>query len=229
MTAFLEKLLAYLRANPMGRCISSSVFSASETARLMRAGFVTSFHLSNSANVFARPDFASLGTATSISSISSAASGSMAAIGGEAAIYDAGGRGGIRRSSSQFEKLPGEGSEHLSPEEEQLTLSLPSSGPYLKLLTSARSHMVSLLMKSRFREMPLYVLRERWDGGISAKDPATRAKKGRGEFTGILPSRTRKWKQFYGLSFDWILAECLGAGLVELFETGSVGCAVRTT
>ena len=82
-------------------------------------------------------------------------------------------------------------------------------------------------MKSKFREIPVSLLRERWDGGISGDDPAAKAKKYRGEFTGILPSRTRKWKQFHGLSFDWTLAECLGAGLVEVFETGSVGQAVR--
>ncbi len=151
----------------------------------------------------------------------------MAAVGGKDAIHNAGGRGGIRRGSSQPEKLSEEGSESLSREEERLTLSLPNIGQYLKLLTSGCSHMISLIMKSKFRETPLYLLRERWDGGISADDPAARAKKYRGELTGILPSKTRKWKQFYGLSFDWVLAECLGAGLVELFETGSVGRAVR--
>lgn len=96
-------------------------------------------------------------------------------------------------------------------------------------MTAARSHLVSLAMKSRFREIPVYLLRERWDGGIAADDPAAKAKKYRGEFAGVLPSRTRKWKRFYGLSFDWALAECLGAGLVEVFETGSVGQAVRIT
>lgn len=151
----------------------------------------------------------------------------MAAVGGEDAIHDAGGRGGIRRSSVQSEKRSEEGSERFSRDGEQLTLSLPSIGQYLKLVTSARSHMVSLIMKSKFRETPLYLLHERWDGGISADDPAARAKKYRREFTGILPIKTRKWKQYYGLSFDWVLAECLGAGLVELFETGSVGRAVR--
>ena len=94
-------------------------------------------------------------------------------------------------------------------------------------MSAARSHLVSLAMKSRYREIPIYLLREKWDGGISTDDPAAKAKKYRGEFIGVLPSRTRKWKQFYGLSFDWTLAECLGAGLVEVFETGSVGQAVR--
>ena len=96
-----------------------------------------------------------------------------------------------------------------------------------QLLSAARSYLVSLAIKSKFREIPVYLLRERWDGGVSGDDPAAKAKKYRGEFTGILPSRTRKWKEFYGLSFDWTLAECLGAGLVEVFETGSVGQAVR--
>ena len=82
-------------------------------------------------------------------------------------------------------------------------------------------------MKSKFREISVYQLRERWDGGISGENPAAKAKNYRGEFVGILPSCTRKWKHFNGLSFDYTLAECLGAGLVELFDTGSVGRAVR--
>ena len=94
-------------------------------------------------------------------------------------------------------------------------------------MSAARSHLVSLVTKSRFREIPVYLLRERWDGGISGEESAAKAKKYRGEFIVVLPSRTRKWKQFYGLSFDYMLAECLGAGLVEVFETGSVGQAVR--
>ena len=94
-------------------------------------------------------------------------------------------------------------------------------------MSAARSHLVSFVTKSKFREMPVYLLRERWDGGISSEEPTAKAKKYRGEFIGVLPSQTRKWRQFYGLSFDYMLEECLGAGLVEVFETGSVGQAVR--
>lgn len=87
---------------------------------------------------------------------------------------------------------------------------------------------MALLAKSRYRELPIYLLHERWDGGVASEnDAAVQAKKYRGEFTGVLPGRTRKWKQFYGLSFQWVLAECLGGGLIEVFETGSVGRAVR--
>ena len=155
----------------------------------------------------------------------------MAAAGGKTAIYDAGGRGGVRRTSSPSVNVcgleSGFESEPLVDEAGNYNLSLPNTGPYLKLVTTARTHLVSLITKSKSREMPLYLLRERWDGGVSADGPAVRAKKYRREFTGVLPSRTRKWKQFYGLSFDWIVAECLGAGLLEVFETKSVGLAAR--
>lgn len=68
---------------------------------------------------------------------------------------------------------------------------------------------------------------ERWDGGVAGTDDATRAAKARGEFKGILPGRTKRWKQFHGLECRWVLEECLGAGLVECFKTGSVGVGVR--
>lgn len=71
------------------------------------------------------------------------------------------------------------------------------------------------------------ILNERWDGGIAADGEQSQARKARGEFIGVLPGRTKKWKQFYGLRFEWVLEECVGAGLVELFETGSVGKGVR--
>ena len=87
---------------------------------------------------------------------------------------------------------------------------------------------MSLLSKTSHREIPLSLLRERWDGAVATDEGVSKAKRTRGEFAGILPGRTKKWKQFHGLSFDWILQECLGAGLLELFETGSVGLGVRS-
>lgn len=94
-------------------------------------------------------------------------------------------------------------------------------------MVDARNHLLALLNKTKYKEMPLSALRERWDGGVTANDIKAERKKLRGEFAGVLPGRTKKWKTFYGMRFDWVLEECLGAGLVELFETGSVGRAVR--
>ena len=218
-----KTLLTRLKDNPLLLNLPSNSFTASEATALKQAGFLTS----SSQGLQPSPSFThatSPGTLTSLLSVSRAPSGSLAAVGGESAIHDAGGSGtasGIRRSSSQLTN------ETPTDSNRTFQISLPNTGPYLRLLTAARAHLLALLQKSRFREMPLYMLQERWDGGIASDDPAARAKKYRGEFTGILPARTRKWKQFYGLRFESVLAECLGAGLLELFETGSVGRAAR--
>ncbi|KAL4959113.1 Stk19 family serine/threonine-protein kinase [Aspergillus stella-maris] len=108
-----------------------------------------------------------------------------------------------------------------------LYLSLPNTGPYLKLLGLARTHLLKLLRKSSSGEAPLTLLRDRWDGAIESERSFSVAKRARGEFAGILPGQTSKWKNFYGMSFRWVLEECVGAGLVEVFETGSVGPGVR--
>lgn len=106
-------------------------------------------------------------------------------------------------------------------------LSLPNIGPYLRLLSTGRGHLVSLLKKSSSREVPLDLLRDRWDGAVESDKSFNVAKRVRGEYAGILPGRTKKWKDLYGMSFRWALEEALGAGLIEIFDTGSVGPGVR--
>lgn len=106
-------------------------------------------------------------------------------------------------------------------------LSLPNTGPYLRLLSAARSHLIALLKQSKYHEAPLTLLRDRWDGAVESNRSFSVAKRIRGEFSGVLPGRTKKWKEFNGMSFRWILEEALGAGLVEIFDTGSVGPGVR--
>lgn len=190
----------------------------------MRAGFLTCLSGSlDTANVFASSNGASSGTMTSLVNISRAASGSVAAVGGDGAIHGAGNTGKDSIIISQVT----EQTSHSIVSERKFQLALPNTGLYMKLLVASRSHLMSLLLKTKYRELPVYLLRERWDGGVAGDNAATQAKKYRGEFTGVLPGRTRKWKQFYGLSFEWALAECLGAGLIEVFETRSVGRAVR--
>ena len=36
-----------------------------------------------------------------------------------------------------------------------------------------------------------------------------------------------QWKSFYGINYEWILAECLGSGQVEGVKTGDGGVGVR--
>ncbi|KAI9640885.1 hypothetical protein NHQ30_010726 [Ciborinia camelliae] len=207
-----EEFKKLLRENPTALKFSRSRFTEEGGQALIHAGFLTS-STSNytTTDHFSRPGHGSRGTLTSINSISKAASGSLAAVGGEGAVHASGGSGGGARSAGKGE----------------FSLSLPATGQFLKLLSNARLHLVYLLSKSKFREAPESLLRQRWDGGIEADDGASAAKRNRGEFSGVLPGKTKKWKQYYGISFEWILAECVGAGLVEVFDTRSIGRGVR--
>lgn len=106
-----------------------------------------------------------------------------------------------------------------------LFLSLPNTGTYLRLLGSGRGHMLALLRRSASGEAPLGLLKDRWEGAVETDRNG--GKRARGEFAGVLPGKTRKWKELHGMRFRWAVEEALGAGLVELFETGSVGPGIR--
>jgi hypothetical protein len=200
-------------ANPTSTSVAGTVFTPSEISTLTAIGLLTSStaSLSNS-SYFASPGAISL---TSISSSGSRhAAGSLEAVGGASATQHI--RGGTSLNASRTS---------LST----YNFSLPNTGTHIKLLVDARNHLLAILKKTKYKEMPLDVLREKWDGGVVAHGEREERKKARGEFAGVLPGRTKKWKQFYGMRFEWILEECIGAGLVELFETGSVGRAVRAS
>jgi len=208
-----EKFTAYLRDHPTALKVPRAQFVPPDAKALIHAGFLTTSTPSwTTAEVFSKPGDAMRGTLTSIESISRAASGSMAAVGGEGAVHAAGGSGGGARS------IPGTG---------DFSVSIPMTGQFLKLLASAETHLLSLLSKSKFKELPESLLKQRWDGGVLADDAGAQARRSRGEFAGILPGRTKKWKQFYGMAFEWVLEECVGAGMLEVFNTGSVGRGVR--
>ncbi len=181
---------------------------------LVRVGFLTSnLHATpgRSEDLFSRPEDRT--TLMSLETVARAASGTVSAVGGDGAVHAAGGSGG----------RVGQGGAGAD-----LALAVPGNAAFLKLVSAALSHLMALLSKSPYREATETLLRERWNGGV-VRDEQQAAKKARGEFTGVLLGRTKKWKEFYGLSFDWILIEAVGAGLVELFETGSVGRGVRLT
>ncbi|KAL7628696.1 hypothetical protein AAE478_000211 [Parahypoxylon ruwenzoriense] len=217
-----DSLTTFLKENPETQMIKPSALRPSETNQLIRAGFLTSHHtgvihhgsMSNTMNLYSRPE--DKGTLTSLETVSRQATGSLGAVGGDGAVHMAGGSGGGLLGASRGDTIATE-----------LKLAVPGNGTFLKLLSSALDHLVLLLGKSRFREAPETVLRDRWDGGIPKEEARYAAKRSRGEFAGILPGQTRKWRQFYGLSFDWVLREAVGSGLVEVFETRSVGRGIR--
>ncbi|KAH7132493.1 serine-threonine protein kinase 19-domain-containing protein [Dendryphion nanum] len=196
--ALKAKYIAIMNANPTSGMIPGTSFSASELSTLTTAGFLTTANTVGArSSLFVAPSAGSLGSLASLSSSGSRhAAGSLGAVGGsDATKFIPGGGTGQQRSATTV----------------HYNFSLPNTGSHIKLLVEARSHLISLLKKSKFKEAPMQVLRERWNGG----------------FFGVLPGRTKKWKQFWGMRFEWILEECVGAGLMECFETGSVGAAVR--
>lgn len=204
-----------LRRQPRATTISPRDLRPSHVIALTRAGFLVSSSPSGSRNL-------SLSGSSLVSApkISRAASGTSDAVGGEAAFENLGGVGTARRRQSNL---------HFNQnfQGSDLALSVPNIGPYLRLLSAGRAHLLDLLGKSKYKEGPLYLLRERWDGAVDSDDRVSAAKRIRGEFSGVMPARTKKWKDLYGLNFDWVVEECLGAGLIELFETRSVGLGIR--
>ena len=207
VTAFLDAL----QANPRVYALPPFSLSRSHVDALTRHGFLVSPSLQNSYG-------SSVWSGTSVvapATVSRSASGSQAAVGGEAAFETLGGVNGIRRSSKVTDTA--------------YVLSVPGIAAYLKLLDAGRNHFLDLLRQfSKHRQAPSYLLKERWNGNIdSNENQVSVAKRVRGEFSNVLAVKTKKWKALNGLSFDWIMEECLGAGLIELFETYSVGMGVR--
>ena len=183
-------------------------------------------------------------TLTSLERVSRAASGSVDAVGGRGAVFLAGGGGGSSNSASydasrdggeaggaaMSSSLPSSRRRSTRPEAEELSLAVPGHGVQLKLAAAAVDHLAALLGRSQFREMPESRLRGLWDGHVGADETRRTGRAGTGAHDtafGVLPGRTKKWKDFWGLAFGWVLAEAVGTGVVEVFETGTVGRGVR--
>ena len=195
-----DKFLHVLRQIGSSSAIPSGVFTIDEYRALVRAGFVVSASslTKGSLDVAALPNLPS--------STASPAS----------------------RNDQQQQHLPSDQNDGNRFHTATLYVSLPNTGPYLRLLSTTRAHLLSLLRKTPSHSAPLSLLRDKWDGAIESPEKSFHvAKRARGEFAGILPGRTKKWKDLYGVSLRWVLESCLGAGLVEVFETGCVGPGVR--
>jgi hypothetical protein len=205
-----------LGRHPRATGLPPGELCASHVSILTRHGFLVSSSLTGSRNLSLAGS-----SLVSMPKISRAASGSTDAIGGDSAFENLGGVGKAQRVSSSIHQT------QTSSSSNELVLSVPNIGPYLRLLAAGRAHLIELLGRSKYKEAPLYLLRERWDGAVDSDNRVSTAKQIRGEFSSILPAKTKKWKELYGLNFDWALEECLGAGLIELFETRSVGLGVR--
>ncbi|EGC43949.1 conserved hypothetical protein [Histoplasma capsulatum var. duboisii H88] len=177
--------------------VAAGIFTPEETSSLVRAGFLVS-----PSSLAKHPSFDTSPTSIPASRRSHALN--IVLPGQEIAVSDQR-KSGI---SSMF-------------------LSIPNLGPYLRLVGAARTQIMTLLKKSRSGEAPLTLIRDRWDGAVESEVYYNVSKRARGESAGVLPGKTKKWKELYGMNFRWALEEALGSGLIELFDTGSVGPGVR--
>lgn len=220
------KYTALLDSHPTISSVATASLDDDEVRQLVTAGFLTSpAALSASlGDLFASPSSAA-SLLNVASAGSKAATGTLAAVGGSAAIHDSGG-GGSSLATSSTRPAPGARGADLRSRE--MTFSLPNTGAYLKLLISARAHLAHLLkqLSPRWREAAVHLLREKWDGSLGNAE-VRESKRARGEGGPLLPGRTKRWREFMGLEFDFVLAESVGSGSVELFGTGSVGVAAR--
>ncbi|OJI99100.1 hypothetical protein ASPVEDRAFT_25939 [Aspergillus versicolor CBS 583.65] len=198
--ALKEKFLTVLSQIGNTCAVPGTAFSQHEYTALVRAGFIVSSSslAKGTSSVPSLPDLP-----TAAPTMAASRAGSAAHMNGTEAP-----------SRAQFHTAT-------------LFLSLPNTGPYLKLLGTGRDHLIMLLKKSKSGEVPVSLLRDRWDGAIESERSFSVAKRARGEFAGILPGKTKKWKDLYGMSFRWVLEEAIGAGLIEIFDTGSVGPGAR--
>ncbi|KAK4952154.1 hypothetical protein LTR10_010074 [Elasticomyces elasticus] len=213
-----KKYAALLQANPSSPTTPTTGLDREEVQQLVQAGFLTN------------PTAVGQSSAPSLSSLlelsksgSSAPTGSLSAIGGRGAVHEAGGGGSALSTHDRRASVSGSG----SPD---MTLSLPNTGVYLKLLTSARLHLVTLLkqLSPRFKEATMPQLKEKWDGNVLGDaGSGSVAKRARGEWSGVLAGKTKKWKDFHGLRFESVVEECVGCGMVEVFGTGIGVLGVR--
>ena len=216
-TSAVRSFLDTLARSPRTVSLPANALPPAHTKELLNAGFLVSSSLSAPSN--SRSSSHNVTTPSSLTApttVSRAPAGTLAAVGGPASFEAL---GGVGSASTPTTFTPTTG--------QTFHLSLPRLGTALRLLAQTRTHLLSLLSRSPHRETPLYLLRERWDGAVDTESRSSVAKRVRGEFSGVPPAKTKKWKDLRGVRFEWALEEALGAGLVEGFETGSVGWGIR--
>ncbi|GAO14432.1 uncharacterized protein UV8b_02640 [Ustilaginoidea virens] len=198
-----DAFLDHLRRNPTAQTVGwADGLTRDQVDELVRAGFLTSAGSTTPA-----PGPSALSalsarpedrtTLTSIQHVSRFASGTASAVGGRNAVHLAGGGGG----SAVFSAA------HGRPESSSsCRVAVPGHGRHLKLADGAADWIRDVLGKTAWGEGPESWLKERFEGN------------------GL---RGTRWRDFCGLEWEWLLGQAVGLGVVEVFDTGSVGRGVR--
>lgn len=193
-----DRFVEFLSANPTAQTLSKGDLASAQADELVRAGFLTSSaQATPGSTLHMRPEDRT--TLTSIQHVSRFASGSVSAVGGANAIHLAGGSGGGGGGGSSSSSAP--------PAASLFRIAVPGHGRYLKLAQGAAvAWLRSALGRTKWGEGPESWLRERFEAG------------------GLHGAR---WREFWGVEWTWVLGQAVGLGVVEVFDTGSVGRGVR--
>ena len=103
---------------------------------------------------------------------------------------------------------------------------MPHLARYVNLVQASVSHFLSLVPKAS-REAVLHGMREKWVVGGAISRALGRTRKGPSSVVAL--HKQHRWRELFGIEFDFVLREALGKGLITLFETGSVGQGIRLT
>ncbi|KAG6102536.1 hypothetical protein E4U31_003334 [Claviceps sp. LM219 group G6] len=181
----------------------------SQVDELVRAGFLTSCATAAPANgtLHLRPEERT--TLTSIAHVSRFASGTVSAVGGRNALHLAGGGGATARKHHTANNNNNAVS--------SFRIAVPGHGRYLKLADAAVRWVQDTLSATTWGQGPEAWLRERFEASQSQTPHGADNKNLYGP----------RWKDFWGVEWEWVLGEAVGLGIVDLFDTGSVGRGVR--
>ncbi|KFA50185.1 hypothetical protein S40293_03657 [Stachybotrys chartarum IBT 40293] len=192
-----DKFTSFLRDHPTTQLLPRKVLNSSQEDELVRAGFLTGAHTATPGGTL-RLRPEDRTTMTSLQRVSQYASGTASAVGGPNVVHLAGGGGGAP-TLTRADSSDTAAAAHLR-------VAVPDHGGYLKLAEDGLAWLRQALGRTRWGEAPEAWLRERFEGG-SLYGP--------------------RWKDLWGMEWEWLVGLAVGLGVVELFNTGSVGRGVR--
>lgn len=196
-----NEFLMFLKQNTTAQTLSRGTLTNAQIDELVRAGFLTSsLQAIPGSTLHIRPEDRT--TMTSIHHVSQFASGTVSAVGGPNAIHLAGGGGGGSSSNSRSALALTD----LASGALDFRIAVPGHGRHLKLVEGSADWLREALGRTKWGEGPESWLKERFEGG------------------GLYGTR---WKEFWGVEWQWVIGEAVGLGIVEAFETGSVGRGIR--
>ncbi|KAK6340816.1 hypothetical protein TWF696_009134 [Orbilia brochopaga] len=213
-----EAFLALLAVNPSLATLTPDMLSRDAIMALLAAGFIT-INSSVGDDSIAAVDITALTPTTAMSAVVPLPSRDHTHISTLSSLA----------SISHSHSLPSRTSQ-VSSGSKAISYSItpPNLGLLTHLHASTKSHLLDVLRRCSHREATMSYLCEKWDGGVSKNKhrrggSSSSSSKKESKFEG----RTRKWREFRGVTVEWVVAGLVGAGILEEFHAVGIGRGVR--